>query len=466
MTSKTLFAIGLLGLVTVTTGCPKKGPAFDPMDPRANFVQGVNVLEKPDRSGRIDYEAAYAFFRDSASLGGGPRADFNAGWVAEVLDRPADAERHYGKAYTADPSYPAAMHSYARLLTENGKPAEAAAVYRAHVEAHPDDVDARNDLVVALSNAGLYDEAVTQAREVLLKDPDNAGVYMALATMYQAQGNYPMSLLCSEKAKALDAADGGGFNNMAITYLALGEEELAIAELTKALEADPDHFEANLNLGYIALNSGDYPRALTTLEKAAAVKPGDELARKGLAIAYRGMKEYDKAEALYKEMTATSPGDATLFFNASTLHEFYTRDFDRAIAYLEAFVAKNAVGSDHEVYKRMERVRATKAEEERRLAEEAERKRAEEERERRNAELLSAMGAKVEVFKAKVDANRACLGPIADEADMLIEQANAVIETQDTGMAPDIQQMMDEYYAPMVDEAIATQCGGAPAPAP
>ena len=47
---------------------------------------------------------------------------------------------------------------------------------------------------------------------------------------------------------------------------------------------------------------------------------------------------------------------------------------------------------------------------------------------------------------------------------MLVEQANMVIESKDTGMAPDIQQMLEEYYGPMVDEAIGA-CGGA-APAP
>ena len=76
------------------------------------------------------------------------------------------------------------------------------------------------------------------------------------------------------------------------------------------------------------------------------------------------------------------------------------------------------------------------------------------------------MAEKVKVFQAKVDANAACLGPIAEEAAMMIEQANMVIAEGDASMAPDMAQMLDEYYTPMVDEAIVTQCGGAPAPAP
>ena len=72
---QTEVALGHQNLFALVAGCPKKGPQFDPTDPRANFVQGVNTLEKPDRSGRIDYEAAYTYFRDSASLGGGPKAD-------------------------------------------------------------------------------------------------------------------------------------------------------------------------------------------------------------------------------------------------------------------------------------------------------------------------------------------------------------------------------------------------------
>ena len=90
----------------------------------------------------------------------------------------------------------------------------------------------------------------------------------------------------------------------------------------------------------------------------------------------------------------------------------------------------------------------------------------EEERQRRNEELLSGLSTEIAAFDTKLKTNADCLGPLAEEASMLVEQANMVIESQDAGMAPDIQQMLDEYYGPMVDEAIATQCGGGAAPAP
>ncbi len=465
--NRTTLTLALLGALSLGACGPKKGPVQSyseeqlATDPVANFRLGVHLLETPRKDGSIDYEGAYRRFRNAAELGGSAKAHFNAGWTAEKLLKADDAARHYGRAFEADPAYPAAMHSYARVLVETGNAAQAVEVYRAHLGRSPKDKDIRIELVGVLGAAGLYDEALTEAQQVLLTDPNSAKTYRALASLYFAQGNYGMSLLCSEKALQLDEADGGTYNNMAVTYLGLGEDGAAIGQLQDALKVDPNNFEANTNLGYIALNSGDYGLAVSTLETAVRVNPESTIARLGLAVAYRGVGEYDKADALYRALSTSNPTSQPVFFNASTLHEKYTRDFDKALGYLQTYVTNSGVGPSDEAFARMERVKATKAEVERVKAEEEAKRKAEEDRRKRNEELLAGMATKIEAFSAKVEANAACLGPdLVEEASMLIEQAGMVIESQEASMAPDIQSMLDEYYGPMIDEAIATQCGG------
>lgn len=469
--TKLALGLALISVVGTLPACGPKGTKLQSFsdeqlatDPVANFQLGVQKLENPDKNGVVDYEGAYRAFNSAAELGNSPKAHFNAAWCAEVLNQPDKAEKHYGKAFEADPSYKAAMYSYARVLTDNGSGPQGAEVLRRFIASHPDDLEARNELVNALGSSGMYDEAVSEAREVLLRAPDNAQVYRNLSALYFAQGNYSMSQLSNERALALEEGDGGTYNNMAVTYLVMGEEGAAIEELQTAVKLDPNNFEANTNLGYIALSSGDYGLAHRTLLKAVEVRPASIVAKMGLAIASRGMKDYDKAGTLYDEIIDADPKNQFAYFNAATLHEKYTKDYDKALEYLQSFVEANSVGPDHEVFSRMERVKASKAEEEARKAEEDRKRREEEERQRRNEELLAGLGAKVAAFQAKLDNNAECLGPIVDEGAMLVEQANMVIETKDTGMAPDIQQMLEEYYSPMVDEALAA-CGGA-APAP
>jgi len=418
-----LVAVALVGSIALATGCPPKETRLETfteeqlaIDPVANFRYGVQLLENPSRSGAIDYEEAYRRFRDAAEMGAGPKAHFNAAWVAEILHRPDDAERHYGKAYAADNSYLPALYSYARVLNENGKGGEAVDVFRGYLASHPDDLEVHNELVMVLANAGRFEDAEAEARAILLKAPNNAQVYRNLSAMYYARGSYGMSQLCNEKALSIEEGDGGTYNNIAVTYLLQGDRPAAIQELKTALKLDPDNFEANTNLGYIALDSGDYRLALTCLEKAVEVNPASSTAKMGLAIAYRGNKEYTRADALYRELIQADPKSEATYFNAATLHEKYTHDFDKALDYLQSFVEHNAVGPNHEVFTRMERVKASKAEEERRIAEEEERKRQEEERRRRNEELLTQMATEITAFEAKVTQNADCLGPVARHA--------------------------------------------------
>lgn len=439
------------------------------VDPKANFVMGVQTLENPDKkTGVVDYEAAYRYFRDSAQLGGGAKAHFDAAWVAEVLGRPDDAITHYGKAWEADPSYKAALFSYARVLTANGRAADAVAAFKAAAEASPKDEDLRIELLLAMGDAGMYAEALTEARDLLLANPDDPAVYRSLSTIYDQKGDYGMARLCSEKALSLDSNDAGTFNNLGVVYLAQHDVPAAIDDFKKALELDPNAYEPNMNLGFIALDSGDYALAESTLDKAVKGDPESVEARIGLAVARRGMKDYAGAGALYDAVIKDEPCLEIAYFNAATLQEKYTKDFSAALRYLETYqtTCASEIKNPTEVTARVEAVKASKAEEERRKAEEAEKVRLEEERKKRNEELLSGLGTKLTELEGKVGANGSCLGEsVVEEVSMFIETAReSVITPGDASMAPDIQSMLDTYYGPMVDEAVTACGGGTPAP--
>ena len=93
-------------------GCSKTGKtqkfSEEEMEtnPAANFVRGMEVLNKADRkTGQVDYPTALIYFQKSSALGGGPKASFNAGWVAEQVGDMGAAENEYRKAHEADPDY-------------------------------------------------------------------------------------------------------------------------------------------------------------------------------------------------------------------------------------------------------------------------------------------------------------------------------------------------------------------------
>lgn len=455
-------SIAILSLLALA-GCPKGGSSGGwseeelATNPAANFQKGLGILQNPDRkTGVVDYSEAFKSFNASANLGGGAKASFNAGWSAEKIGRPADAETHYRTAYEADPTYEQAMFSLARVLTEQGKNEDAVLLYQGHAEKDPGNLDARNDLVAALIKAQKFEAAVAESQAILRKDPKNADVYRNLSALYYAQSNYGMSQMTAKKALELNDGDPGVYNNMGVTYLLQGNEAMAIEKFKTALKLDSGNFESNMNLGYTALNSGDYTLALASFQAASGTNPASLDAKLGLAVSTRGIRDFKLAGQLYDEIIDADPQGEAAYYNAATLHEKYTKDFAKAQKYLQAYIDAHAgeISPTHEVFALMERVNQAKAAEDEKKRLEAERKQAEVDRQKRNEQMLKDMSVVITDTQAKLDRNLKCIDPgSVEEVGMILEQAAMVVEAEEVDMAGDIKQLLD-MYVPAVDGAI------------
>ncbi|HJN73594.1 MAG TPA: tetratricopeptide repeat protein [Myxococcota bacterium] len=468
----------LLGLALsvgfATTACgPDKTPEVDEStitDPAYFFDRGVTTMKTPDsKTGIVDYQAAYDDFDKAIALGGGARAEFNAGWASERLGQPDRAERHYRKALEADSGYTAALTNLANALASAERHAEAIEIYRSYLSAKPDDLDMHNSLVNTLTLSGSYDEAITEAQKILQKKPDNVAAYRNLSRTYFAKGEYGMSQLCAEKAKTLQDGDPGIYNNMGVTYLQQEDLPAAIDAFKTAIKIDPDNVEANLNLGYVALDSGDYQQAHDCFSQVQTAAPENVDGLLGLAVAQRGLKQFDQASATYDRILEMDPSNEVAYFNASTLHEKYTKDFKKAKKVLQAYVDLNqgSIGPNHDVFARIDRIAESERLEQERVAE-AERKRIEaEEREKRQKAQLEELKGRVASFNKKLDQANcpavAEMGMLEDFA-MIAEQGQMVVDAEDFQLAGDMITFL-ESYEPMLDDFIP-MCAEAPAPEP
>ncbi len=439
-------------------------------DPAANFQTGITVLQTPDRDGVIDYAAAYDWFLKAEQLGAGAKGSFNAGWVAEHLGRDEAALEHYKKAYEADSTYERGVFSYTRLLNEMGRSDDALGVHQANFEANPGSMSAHIAYIEALGKAGRTEDAHAEASRILLTDPTNVEVYRTLSAMYQAKGDFGMAELLSQKAMSMmETQDPGVINNLGVADLVQGEEAAAIAKFKEALALTPGAFEPNINLGFIALNSGDYQLANDSFERATLADPGNLDAKLGLAVSKRGLGDLEAADRLYAEIIKADPQYTLAYYNAATLHEKYTKNFNKAIKYLEAYIT--ASGGDlpatDPVYAQMESVQAAKAAQAEIERQERQRREEEAARQARNEALLSGMSGTISDYQTKFDANVGCLDEmVAMEGSMILEQAQMVVDAEDAAMAADIQMLL-EGYTPVWDEAISTcEAGGGAPPAP
>ena len=455
------------------SGCPKQDEV-DPLaetitDPAVYFNRAVNTLQTPDKSGNINYASAYEDFKLAVGLApANPKILFNAGWTAERLGKVDEAEQHYRAALAADATYTNALVNLANLLVGAGRFDEAVTIYEGYVNGRPTDMEARNSLAEALAGAKRFDDAIAQIQAILLVDPQNVQAYRNLSQVYFAKGDYPMSQLAAEKAITLNNADPGVYNNMGVTYLKQGDQTAAIDAFRTAIKLDPNNVEANLNLGYVALDSGDYAQGKECFSAVINTKPENIDAQLGLAVALRGLKDLDGAAKLYEQILEMAPTNELAYFNAATFHERYTKDFKKALSILEKYQEMMAgkIGPDHEVFVRIDRVKQSQIAEDKRIAAEKQKIAEAEERKKRQLAQLDDLKKRNDSFKKKVE--QASCPAVAEmgmleEFNMVIEQANEVIQQESFADAADMITFLDSME-PMLDELIP-QCGGAtPAP--
>jgi tetratricopeptide (TPR) repeat protein len=439
-------------------------------NPQESFKAGVDILTAGKASGKTNYAQAYTYFDNATKADPGfVKANYNAGFCAERLGRLEDAESHYRAALKGDPGYTAALQSLAAVLSSRGNTEEAITLYDAYLKDHPDATELKYSLIDALILAKRYDDAVSHCRDILAKDKKNGFVYNALSRIYFEQGQYEMSLLCAEKAKTLNEGDANIYNAMGITYLKLQKEPSAIEKFKEAIKLNPAHRDANMNLGWLALNSGDYVLARRCFEAVTNQYPGDIDALLGLAVAQRGTKDLEASAQTYDAILKLDPTNKMAYFNAATLHEKYTKDYSRALKYLQTYVdtMKGKIGPDDPVFVAEERVRKSEEAEKEHQRQIEIQKKEEEERKKRLEEKFAQLKVRNESAKGLVAKYGACpamvQAGVLDTLKTVIEQAQSVIDANDPSLAGDMMTFFDQIDPEI--QAVIPICD-APPPAP
>lgn len=170
-------------------------------------------------------------------------------------------------------SYLAPEKLASRLLRE-GRPAEAAAYYRAALEWHPQRAELSNKLGSALSQLGRRDEAEVAFRRALEADPDLPEAHYNLASSFAARGESDQALPHFRRAIELRPNYLAAHNNLGVLHLGRGEYSAAEAEFRALLELAPNHAQAHYNLAGVYDKTGNVRGAIFEYAQALAAQPG------------------------------------------------------------------------------------------------------------------------------------------------------------------------------------------------
>jgi tetratricopeptide (TPR) repeat protein len=347
-----VFRLALFVLLLTSLAASSQQPAQDPQSPAssattASSPQAVpepvsepvsaQVAEAEIAIGKSDWKTAETKLDVwLAQNPADPRGLFDAGYVADAQNRPADAESLYRRAIAADTRSFEAHLSLGLLLARQGNeddarpelaiavtldpgdagPAVKARAWRAlaRIDRKGDPTEASDDLLEALKlspeatadtllaadiaeQAGEYDAAVAAYRRVLAKEPNAAEADKGLAHVLMVQKQYP-------EAETL---------------------------LRTALQQSPDDPALTAQLATV-LAAQDKAEALPLLEKLHDAHPQDPAITSMLAAVQADAGDYAGSDRLYVALLAATPNDSSLLVA-------HGQNLIRLLRYPEAFAA-------------------------------------------------------------------------------------------------------------------------------
>lgn len=205
-----------------------------------------------------------------------------------------------------------AMIGEARVLSEEGKWAQAAGEYRLALQLDPNNASALNDLGVALAKTGNLNGAIETYRKAAALSPDLAAVHDNLGVALQKKGDAKGAVWEFRAAVAAQPNDLQAHDNLGLALENQGDLRGAVREYRAALQLDGSSHEAQYNLGRALEKSGDLDGAVAAFQKAVAQKPDNAMAHYGLGTAFESKGDFSAALQQYREAQRLAPLDPVI----------------------------------------------------------------------------------------------------------------------------------------------------------
>lgn len=195
----------------------------------------------------------------------------------------------------------------ALALHEQGRLAEAEALYGAVLAARPDNFDALHMMGLVKLARGQAGEALTLVAAAM-RARQSPQVLLNYGLVLNALQRHQEAVESFDQAIKLKSKYAEAHNNRGAALTALGRETEAVESLRKAVAIKPDYAEAHYNLGSALRTLGRYEEALKSFERALALRPNYFKAHNNRGTVLEALMRLDEALACYERALAANPG--------------------------------------------------------------------------------------------------------------------------------------------------------------
>lgn len=184
------------------------------------------------------------------------------------------------------------------------------------------------DDAIALHNQGRIAEATALYKEVLASDPRNADALHLLGLCLHQSGDSERGSALIKKALVLKPYEAAYHSNLGVCLKATENYEESVAILEKAIEIDPQFVPAIYNAGESYSLQGDFANGERCYRRLIELEPKLPQVWNNLGICLAKQERYDEAEQAYCKALEIQPDYGLALYSLAVLKEDTGRDFE------------------------------------------------------------------------------------------------------------------------------------------
>ncbi|MDC8785894.1 tetratricopeptide repeat protein [Roseateles koreensis] len=201
---------------------------------------------------------------------------------------------------------PAALLRTAATLGQQGKHAEAAAVYRTLLQKFPLREDANKGLLIALESSGAWAELEQQAGHLLERLPQFLPAWLSLARALLMQQKD--ALAACQRCVKLDPKNPGAYDYLGVACRRAGRLDEAAVALKNSLRLRPHSLSTRSNLANVWREAGRLSEAVQLYKEVLEADPQRLDTFYNYALALSDLGHLQAAEQLLRQLLSNAPG--------------------------------------------------------------------------------------------------------------------------------------------------------------
>lgn len=270
-------------------------------------VDGLTTADDADRQLRVLEQTLPSAAVDAELY-------FRLGNLAELAQRPYDAQHFYRKAVDLRPDCADAHLNLGGLASELGDHDQAIARYAKVLESFPDDPVAYANRCRAHIALDQLDLAVDDCDKALELSPGFAFAHLQRGSAFDRRLDFDSASTDYSRALAEAPDYAEAYFRRANAHLNLDDLNGALADYTRAIDLRPDDALYRMNRGTLLAMAGKWDAAVADYGEAIRLMPQAELAYRLRGIAYFNMGDCEHAVADFSDAIDRHTGDASAHY--------------------------------------------------------------------------------------------------------------------------------------------------------